>query len=446
MSARERRARARARDAATTVAGAAMVFALAWLAAPAVARANPRFAARYGTECIQCHVSPGGGGPRNAYGRNVFERAWLPMFPRTHDASRPLDATDADLEALATDSPSDPDASLVDFAGDLTDWLAIGSDFRLAYLWIRPDRGVTPDDPPSITSSLFLMEAYLYLDARIHENVRFSLTLGPYAGFEAWALVQVDARDEAPLNLYVKAGHFYPTFGVREVEHQLFTREGIGLGNADRDTGVELTGYAGPVTLNLGVFNGTLGGAAFDTFGADRRTFEKAIVARLSVRARLSWLRLQVGASFALNENVDLPNPLFAAVLRNADPAEVARGLNELKTGGFVTANIGPFTYIADLVLVRNHFNSPAVPFSMGYASYQELSWLVTRGLEVVATVEFEDTNVELAGQTALRTGLVVEWFPWSVLELRAMVRRMDNDVSATGGTWDFVLQAHAFL
>ena len=43
------------------------------------AAAIPRFAARNGNECIQCHVSPTGGGVRNAYGRNVFERIWLPM-------------------------------------------------------------------------------------------------------------------------------------------------------------------------------------------------------------------------------------------------------------------------------------------------------------------------------------------------------------------------------
>ncbi len=437
---------ARPRWATATTAGA---LALALSAAvPPSASAIPRFAARTGGDCIQCHVNPGGGGVRNSYGRNIFERAWLPMFSRTAPTSPlPLDLSDAQLQTIENDATAgDSGPTPLDFSGDLTDWLAVGADFRMAYLWIAPDRGVEPGTDPSITSSLFLMEAYLYLDAQVHQNVRLVLQLGPYQGFEAWALYRADASDDATFNLFVKAGHFFPTFGIREASHQLFTRQEVGLGNADRDTGVELTGYAGPVTLTVAVLNGTLAGPAFDTFGADRRTFEKALVARLSARASLPWVRAQLGASFALNENVDQASPLFASGLANLDATGVAHGLNELRFGGFATASIGPFTYLADVVIVRDNFYAPEVPTFVGYATYQELGWVVTQGLDVVATLEFMDTNVDLAGQTATRTGLVVEFFPWPFTEMRAMLRRMESDVSVTGGAWDLSLQAHVFL
>lgn len=414
---------------------------------PRAASAIPRFAARTGGDCIQCHVNPSGGGMRSSYGRNVFERAWLPMFSTTAPTSPlPLDLSDEDIATIENDANVGESTTPLDFSGDITDWLAVGADFRMAYLWIRPDRGLEPGTDPAITSSLFLMEAYLYLDAQVHQNVRLVLQLGPYQGFEAWALFRANPRDDATVNLYVKAGHFYPTFGIREASHQLFTRQEVGFGNVDRDTGVELTGYAGPMALTVAVLNGTLGAPAFDTFGTERRTFEKAIVARLSARATFPWGRGQIGASFALNEDVDQASPLFASGLANLDSSGVPRGLNELRFGGFLTAGVGPFAYIADLVVVRDNFYAPELPTFVGYATYQELSWVVTQGLDVIATLEFMDTNVDLSGWSSTRTGLVVEFFPWPFTEMRAMIRRTESDFAATGGAWDLSLQAHVFM
>lgn len=426
-----------------------VVTALVALAAsaPSSARAIPRFAARTGGDCLQCHVNPSGGGVRNSYGRNVFERAWLPMFSRTTSAAPPsLDLTDEELATIEGNAAASDDASPLDFSGDLTDWLAVGADLRMAYLWIRPDRGIDAGSEPSITSSFFLMESYLYLDAQVHQNVRLVLQLGPYQGFEAWALFRANAQDDAPFNLLVKAGHFFPTFGLREASHQLFTRQEVGFGNMDRDTGVELTGYAGPFTLTAAVLNGTLTAPVLDTFGTERRTFEKAVVARLSARANWSWARLQLGGSFALNENVDQANPLFASGLSGFNPSGIAKGLNELRFGGFVTASVGPFTYLADLVVVRDNFYDLEVPTFVGYATYQELGWVVTQGLDLVATLEFMDTNVDLRGHTSTRTGLVAEFFPWPFTELRVMVRRTESDFAPTGGAWDLSLQAHVFM
>ncbi|MFB6373465.1 MAG: hypothetical protein ABEN55_10195, partial [Bradymonadaceae bacterium] len=49
------------------------------LTVPSIADAIPRFAARTGADCSQCHVNPTGGGPRTRYARNVFEQQYLPV-------------------------------------------------------------------------------------------------------------------------------------------------------------------------------------------------------------------------------------------------------------------------------------------------------------------------------------------------------------------------------
>jgi hypothetical protein len=407
--------------------------------------ALPRFAARTGNECIQCHVNPSGGGVRNSYGRNVFERVFLPLQPVVPADELSLDLTEEDLRALEASLSAEEEQPKVSFTGDVTDWLALGADFRAAYFWIRPDKGLTPGSDPDITSTFFVMEAYMYMAATLHEHVQFALQIGVYSGFEAWGLFRLK-EEGSDYNLLFKAGHFMPAFGIRDAEHQLFTREFIGLGNADRDTGVELTGYAGPLTVQLSLLNGTYTGLTLDTTGTERRTFEKAIVGRAGLRGDFGWLRGQVGGSFYFSENNDQPNPLFTGAIPTEYGSDLGQGVNELRAGAFLMANAGRFTYLADLVYVRDNFYGESVPTFSGYASYQELSFLPLQGLDVVTMLEFMDPNVSLANNTSVRAGLAVEFFPWPFTEFRAMVRRMWSDASPTGGTWDAVLFAHLFL
>jgi hypothetical protein len=124
------------------------------------AEALPRFAARNGNECIQCHINPSGGGMRNAYGRNVYARLWLPQ-------ATPLNPEDFVAGQPAPEDESDP---LV-FNTDLTDWMALGGDIRAAHLYVRPDHGRTPGTDPDITSSFFLMQADLYHAMTLNEHV-----------------------------------------------------------------------------------------------------------------------------------------------------------------------------------------------------------------------------------------------------------------------------------
>lgn len=398
------------------------------------AEALPRFAARNGNECIQCHVNPSGGGMRNAYGRNVFARLWLPT-------AKTVDPDDFVAGQARAEDESEP----VVFNTDLTDWMALGGDIRAAYLYVRPDRGRTPDTDPDVTSSFFLMQADLYHAMTLNEHVTTVFDVGIYSGFEAWALFRLKSQP-SPYDLLLKVGHFMPAFGIREVEHQLYTREGIGLGATDRDTGLEATVYLGPFTAAFSLLNGVLGDTSFDTHGTERETFEMAAAGRASVRGDFGWARGQLGTSFYWNHNTNQANPLLAGSVNPALASEVSVGVNEVRAGGFVTANIGRLTYLADFVWVQNEFQSRQLVPLRGYATYQELSFLPTQGLDVVAAFEFADPDVELLHNTSKRVSLIVEFFPWPFTELRAMARRSWRDNSPTGGSWDLVLFTHLFI
>lgn len=423
--------------------------ALALLLIASEAHALPRFAARGGTECIQCHVSPTGGGMRNAYGRNVFERTWLPLSGRREGEPWP---PELDMPAGPTDAGSEPapdDADLVGFSGDINEWLAVGSDFRTAYMYTRTDEGATEGADPEVTNSFFVMQAYAYLSAQLHEHVTFLLQLGPYQGFEAWGLFDVfpDADPvEGDWNLMVKVGRFYPSFGLRQPDHDIFSRQWIGLGNADRDTGVELTAYTGPITTNVAVLNGTFGDTTLDVAGSDRSTFEKAVVARVAAHHDLGFLQTRAGLSFYWSENNNQSNPLFSTVLPPAVFDGVTVGVDELRAGAFLTLNVGRLTYLGDLVWVRNDFNEVGLEPVQGYASYQELSFLAIQGLDVLATFEFMDHDLELLETSGRRVGLAIEFFPWPFTEFRIMGRRLWEETMPTGGAWDVAVFTHLFL
>src|SRR5687767_15093712 len=162
---------------------------------------------------------------------------------------------------ITGEPPLDEEGNAVDdgpwippFSGDINEWLAVGGDFRAAYIYIRPDRGAAPGEERNVTSTFFQMQGDLYHSARLHEHLTLVLDIGLYSGFEAWGLFRY-ALEPADFDFTVRVGRFMPPFGMREVEHQLFTREGIGLGGTDRDTGIEVTTYLGPVTITAALLN-----------------------------------------------------------------------------------------------------------------------------------------------------------------------------------------------
>lgn len=421
----------------------AVLIFVAFVTTSSRVEALPRFAARNGMECIQCHVNPSGGGIRNAYGRNVFARNWLTMRGKVKSEDWVL--TDQPPDPNAPKAADNDDGDRTVFDPEINTWMTVGGDLRGAYILVVPERGAAPGASREITSSFFLMQADVYNAVSLNDHVSAVFDFGAYTGFEAWALYHWK-REPSDYDLMLRVGRIMPAFGIREVEHQLYTREKIGLGATDRDTGVELTAYAGPLTATVSVLNGTFGDTPFDTHGSSRRTFEKAFISRVSYRGEIGPLRVQVGGSFYGNQGTNQASPLFGGSLATADPMEIGRGLDELRAGGFASANLGRFTYLADLVWVRDSFYSPNLAPLRGYTSYQELSFQPRQGIDIVGTLEFADPDTEIVDNRAVRAGGVIEVFPWPFTELRAMVRKTWDRTSPTGDSWDLVLFSHLFF
>ncbi len=404
------------------------------------AHALPRFAARNGASCSLCHINPSGGGIRNAYGRNVFATAWLPLG--TGPAREAWDHPDSDTDDSA---PKGTHSGGFAFDPEINDSLVFGADFLAAYIYSKPDRGPAPGAKPDVTSSFFLMQGDLYHAATLNDHVTLVFDVGIYSGFEAWGLLSVLPAGE-PNNLQIKVGRFMPAFGIRDVNHQLYTRDGIGLGATDKDSGIELTGTLGPAMLQVAVLNGTLGDKGLDTHGSKRSWLEKALSARASVRGRAGKLRVELGSSFYYSPNTDEANPLLAGSVDPARTADVSEGVDNVRAGGFLMSNLGRFSYLAELVSVHDSFKASSMPSLTGYASYQELSFVPLQGLDLIGTFEFADPDVQLGNDRRARAGLVAELFPWRLTELRTMVRRSWDRANPTGGAWDVVVFTHLFF
>ncbi|MBK6685284.1 MAG: hypothetical protein IPG45_12510 [Deltaproteobacteria bacterium] len=378
------------------------------------ADALPRFSARTGAECRLCHVSPSGGGVRTRYGSQIFQRLALPIGGG--------EATDQDWA----------------FSGQVMDGLTLGGDLRGAYLYSTT---TTPEGqaPSPGSSTFFLMQADLYAAAHLSRHFSIVLDLGVYSGFEAYLLFSL-APDAGGYDLHLRVGHFQPSFGLRDVNHDLYTRGAVGFGPTDRDTGLELTGLFGPLTVALSLVNGTFNDAVVDRNGAQDRKFEKALALRTNLHLGPRWLPIQVGASIYYNPNVDSPNPLFTGLV---DPNSAAQGVDELRLSAHALVGFGRFTYQAEWVFVQDQFAVGAPGRLRGYTSAQELGARIIDGLDLLGTFEFQEPDVSLIDDGALRFGVALEIFPLPYLDLRLMVRRALYAQPQRGDGTDVLCFAH---
>lgn len=378
------------------------------------AQALPRFSARTGAECRLCHVSPSGGGVRTRYGSQIFQRLVLPMGGD--------EATDQDWA----------------FSPQVTDGLTLGGDLRGAYLYAST---ATPEGqaPTPASSTFFLMQADLYAAARLSRHFSIVLDLGVYSGFEAYLLFSL-APEEGRYDLHLRLGHFQPSFGLRDVNHDLYTRGAVGFGPTDRDTGLELTGLFGPLSVALSLLNGTLNDAVVDRNGAQERSFEKALAIRSNLHLGPRWFPIQIGDSLYYNPNVNGPNPLFTGLV---DPAAAAQGVDELRLSAHALVGLGRFTYQAELVFMQDRFATGVPTRLRGYTSAQELGARIVDGLDLLGTFEFQEPDVSLIDDGALRFGVALEIFPLPYLDLRVMVRRALYAQPQRGDDTDVLCFAH---
>jgi hypothetical protein len=141
----------------------------------------PRLSAEHATPCVTCHTNPNGGGMRNEFGN--FAVAYN------------------ELCLQSTKKLVEPNK----FRSRLSDNVTFGLDYRHLYL-IDQER-------------TFRMQTDFYLAIALLRNVSFNLALGQSSVKDSYLMFKF--RDES---YWIKAGRFYPAFGLRDPDHNAYVR------------------------------------------------------------------------------------------------------------------------------------------------------------------------------------------------------------------------------
>ena len=367
----------------------------------------PRFALLTGSQCQSCHVDPTGGRMRNFFGFN-YGKDELPIR-----ATR-----DKDFEI----SPK------------LSDNVSIGADFRTQFIY----------EGFKETTSFQAMTATLYgtlaIGKKINIYYKQDVINGTYvqssrgylAGTEAFGLLKI-----LPNNSYIKAGLFYPAYGLRLDDHTSYIRGGdlgflaghtfnTGLPFVPnyKDIGIEVGAYLGKALITAAVLNGTGNDQTIDI----GRTNEKAVAARLEYVDRLSDVGLMLGGSY-YNYGALTLSGFYAGI------------------GYDIITVAGEVDFAKDLASYRGLHS---------LAAYAEVTLRATEGLWVIAKFDYfdgdrdkDDVNI-LLQKLPPRTNSVkrytvgVEFFPYSFVEVRPQYRISSETPSVDND--EFLIQFHFWL
>jgi hypothetical protein len=218
----------------------ALTAAIALAVAHAPARAEPYLMVRAGAKCNDCHTNLTGGGKRTPFA-HIHARDIL-----------------KDLDLL----PIPP--TVKGFNGQISEYLSIGGDLRVRNTTVFQDefskkgnvpqnkvfrRSVTSNDT-SINEFLGYMQVDLLPDyVTLYGD--FNLD-GGVTNREGFGLI----RGFLPYDTYLKAGRFFPTFGLRVQDDSAFVRSRTGYTFQNPDEGGEIGFAPGPFFIATSITNG----------------------------------------------------------------------------------------------------------------------------------------------------------------------------------------------
>jgi hypothetical protein len=354
------------------------------------AGAYPQFQLSTGADtCRQCHVSPGGGGLIDDYGRD---------------------------EAGSTLSDRGGDGRFLHGLWTPPDALAIGGDVRLA--------AGARDSAVATETFAFPMQAELYLRPRVGP-VSLYLAVGlrgaarrprsaveRLASREHYAIYERDAW-------YLRAGRFFPVFGVRTQDHTAYVRRHAQMGLLEEPYGAGFGRYGASWELHLSAFTG----APVPLLGVARDT---------GVAAYLERRNGQATAAHAVQARVTTS----ATDRRGLIGAVYRRWLEESKLVVLAELDLGVQAFPGAM-------EAPALWQVIGHAG---VTYLARPGVMVGGTVQAYDPDLALETTSRAAAQLDAQWFPFAHLELH-----LTGKVEAAGLDLDHpdllaLLQLHYFL
>jgi hypothetical protein len=345
----------------------------ALVAVTSVAEAYPQFQLVHEGSCGTCHLSPAGGGLLNDYGRD---------------------------EAGSTISRGG-DGRLLHGAWDPPDWFAIGGDFRFAAAGKR------------------LQQRNDLLMFPMQADVNLRMMRGGFA-FAFTAGVRGVARgdqDEQPVLLerlasrehyvayafgerQIRAGRFFPVFGLRLVDHTAFVRRFMGFNLFEEPYAVELAHYGDKTELHV-------------------TGFVPQPIELLGSGLRRSGGSAQIEHRFA-DELV-----LGAQGRVAVGPYDAVATLGTTAKRWFPEAEV---LLLGELDVQRETFRGNG-PGRTQLAGYGAASKWATRGVLLSSAVHLWEPDLTLRSTSRLAFEVAAQYFPWAHVELHLLLR-----ASAQGG------------
>lgn len=347
-------------------------------AAPAAAANEPYLAVRTGLTCSQCHTNRTGGGQRNGFGV-VYTQTRLPMA----------------VSGFGQDGPF--------LAPQVVDFLSVGADLR-----VRTSRRFTGTDPKN---PIEIAEGNLYIEARVVPDVVSVyadqvLAPGTSRSRELFLLI-----GGLPADAYVKAGRFFPPYGLRLLDDGEYIRQRTGFSYANSDEGIELGLEPGPLSLAVAATNGAQGGAETNS--------DKQVAGVAS----LVWSRLRVGASASRN---DAPT----------GRRDVIGAFGGLRLGRL--ALLGEFDFIYD--------DPPEGRRGDAFAAFLEGDLLVARGLNVKVTYGFLDPDRSIGENARIRLRFGIEPFITQFLQASVFYTLLEDIPQARTDRDELTVELHGFF
>jgi len=383
----------RTHQARATAAGILALLAALVFATPAAA--EPYLAVRAGAKCSDCHTNLSGGGKRTSF-----------ATIHSHDVLH-----DLDLIPIP--------AGVRPFNGEVTDWFSLGADLRVRNTYafkdqpnakgrVRNDRFFR-DDLESVEIDMERTTLYSQLDLwpdmlTFYTDVQ--LAPGGANARELFGLL----NNTLPWGIYLKAGRFFPTYGIRIEDDTSFIRSQTGFTFDNPDDGAEIGIIRGPLYAGFSVTNGISG--------------DKDV--------------LLTANSYLLFDDV----PYLQNVLAGASFAR--QSSDRYESSFYAGANFWRFTYLAEVDIITD--DDPATSPHDHLAAYAEVDLLLFNWLNVRGTFDF----VKVQGDNDQnRFGIGLEPFISRFLQPRLVYQASNgprHDPEGIYNNADLFLELHVFF
>jgi len=293
-------------------------------------------------------------------------------------------------------------------AGNISDTFRIGANFRANYYQHDSD-----EDSAGDTKTFQTQTGQVYFIFQPKES-RFTLyvdeQIAPGSALNREAFILTRFGD----SYYLKAGKLMLPYGLRLEDNTAFIRQASGINFQNSDNGVELGLQYTNTLINFAISNGTTGLTNDDK--------------RMQYLGRIEYLHgnWRVGASAIVND------------------AELGQRRMFNVFGGF---NWLGFTFLAE----ADHIADESVSFVPDTYQKQrvglfEINRELTKGVNLKFTTEYLDPDSNIAENQRTRNSLLVEYTPFSNLQLRVGLRKGEDIPQRVEDSYrDFFAQLHFY-